>query len=285
MNTYELIEYAVKIGLLTVEVAYTLRNYLQKDDKQSQTEEKLRIVLEEALNYFQKQNNQQKFKEPFSNVNLLSHFMTTTQYIDNPTIQELCNQIMAHELVSPGVTPNRIMQILSTVSFEDMQKFQIICSMNIGIITDYNNDSIKPIARRRVMVPFNDTDEYSKKTGIYLTDINELQAIGLISYNSAGYYMSGIPCKHPLIYANGKTLYVLWHNKDRIPGGNILLTKAGECLFNVISECEIIDEYDIYVQAFMEYYGVAFAEQERYSIIKTERKFTLVTNRKNHDLM
>ena len=104
MNTYELIEYAVKVGLLTVEVAHAINNYIQKD-KESQIEEKLRKVIEESLKYFEGQNNYQKSKEPFSNINLLNQFMITTQSISNTTIEEVCDRIMSHELVSPGVTP------------------------------------------------------------------------------------------------------------------------------------------------------------------------------------
>lgn len=280
MNIYELIEYAVKIGLLTVKVAHALHTYIKKDNKQSQNEKNLQKVIEEALKYFEEQNNRTKSKEPFSNINLLSQFMSTAQNISNSSIQELCNQIMAHEFASPGVTPQRIMQILSIISLEDIQKFQIICSMNIGIITDYNNDlDDGSNAKKYVMVPFKDTDEYSKKIDIYLKDINELQAIGLITYNSNGYYISGIPCKHPLIYANGKTFYVLWHHKDEIPIGNILLTKAGDCLFNVMNECEIADGYDVDIREHMEHFGVTFAEQDMYSVFKTDGWFSLSRER------
>lgn len=280
MDTYELIEYAIKVGLLTAEVAHVLHNYIQKN-KQSQYEDQLRRVIEEALNYFEEHNSQQKCKEPFSDVNLLNQFMNTTQSIFDLSIQELCDRIMSHELVSPGVTPQRIFHILSIISFEDMQKFQIICSMNIGIVTNYNNDSRNnPIAERRVMVPFKNSDEYSQKIGIYLEDIHELQSLGLLTYSPSGSYLSGYPCKHPLVYANGKTFYVLWHHKDEIPIGNILLTRAGECLFNVINECEIANEYDIYVREFMENFGVTFAEQDMYSVAKTNGEFFLTAKRK-----
>lgn len=282
MNTYELIEYAVKIGLLSAEVACAIHNYIQKD-KQSRNEEKLRKVIEEALNYFEKQNNHQENKQPFSNINLLNQFMTTTQNISNSSIQDLCDHIMSHELVSPGVTPQRILQILSTISFEDMQKFQIICSMNIGIITDYDYDSFNgPNAIKRVMVPYKDTDEYAEKIDVYLNDINELQAIGLITYDPNGYYVSGISYKHPLIYANGKTLYVLWHPKNNMPIGNILLTKAGKCLFNVLSECDIADGYDIDIRKYMEHYNIAFAEQDTYNVFKTDGCFSVTRTRMNN---
>lgn len=284
MNTYEIIEYAVKIGLLTVEVGYALHNYIEKD-KQSQNEERLQRVIEAAINYFEEQNTQQKNKEPFSNINLLNQFMTTTQSISNTTIQELSDRIMSHELVSPGVTPQRIMQVLSTISFEDMQKFQIICSMNIGIITDYNNDlSHYSEAKKRIMAPIEDIREYNLKYNISLNDINELQSIGLITYSHDGYCVMGVDCKHPLIYANGKTFYVLWHYKDKLPIGDIVLTKTGQCLFNVINECEITDGYDVDVREYMEHAGVIFAEQDMYSVIKTDGWFSLIRNRKRKEL-
>lgn len=275
MSTYELIEQAVQIGLFTVEVARTIYEYMQKD-KQSYNEEKLRKIIEEALKYFEEQNNHQKSKEPFSNINLLNQFMITTQSISNTTIQDLCNKIMSHELVSPGVTPQRIMQILSIISFEDMQKFQIICSMNIGIITNYNNDLNRDSnAFKHIMAPIEDMQEYDLKYDISLDDINELQSIGLITIGENGYDITGFDCKHPLIYANGKTLYVLWHHKDKLPIGKILLTKTGECLFNVMNECEIADGYDVDVRKYMEHYGVVFAEQDMYTVYKTENWFSL----------
>ena len=283
MNTYELIEYAVKVVLLTAEVARVINNYIQKD-KESQSEEKLRKVIEEALKYFEEQNNHQKSKEPFSNINLLNQFIVTSQSISNTTIQELCDKIMSHELVSPGVTPQRIMQILSTISFEDMQKFQIICSMNIGIVTDYNNDSdSNPNAEKHIVVPYKNTVEYSEKINIYIDDINELQAIGLIAYSTNGYYITGVSCKHPLIYANGKTFYVLWHHKDELPVGKILLTKAGKCLANVINECDIADGYDTDIREYMENHDVAFAEQNMYNVFKTDGWFGVnQTKKKKH---
>ncbi len=281
MNTYELIEYAVRIGMLTLDVAYAIKDYIQKD-KESQSEEKIRKVIEESLKDF-KEQNRQKCKEPFSNINLINQFMTTTQNISNTSIQELCDKIMSHELVSPGVTPQRIMQVLSIISFEDMQKFQIICSMNIGIITDYNNDlSHDSNAQKHIMAPIEDIHEYNKKYNISLDDINELQSIGLITFNYNGYNLIGVDCKHPLIYANGKTFYVLWHHKDEVPIGNILLTKIGECLFNVTNECEIADGYDVDVREYMERCGIAFAEQDMYTVFKTDEWFSLSRTTKGH---
>ena len=275
MNIYELIEYAAKIGILTAEVACVLHDYIQKD-RQSQNEEKLQKVIEEAIDYFEKQKNQEENRMPFSNINLLNQFIFTSQSISNTTIQDLCNKIMSHELVSPGVTPQRIMQILSTISFEDMQKFQIICSMNIGIITNYNNNlNLGSNAYKHIMAPIEDMQEYDLKYNISLDDINELQSIGLITIGENGYDITGFDCKHPLIYANGKTLYVLWHHKDELPIGKILLTKTGECLFNVMNECEIADGYDVDVRKYMEHYGVVFAEQDMYTVFKTEKWFSL----------
>lgn len=280
MSTYELIEQAVQIGLFTIEVARTIYDYIQKD-KQSYNEEKLRKVIEEALKYFEEQNNHQKSKEPFSNINLLNQFMITTQSISNTTIEEVCDRIMSHELVSPGVTPQRIMQILSTISFEDFQKFQIICSMYIGIVTDYNDDSdIGPHAGKYVVVPYKNTIEYSEKINIYLDDINELQAIGLIAYSTSGYCISGVSCKHPLIYASGKTFYVLWHYKDELPVGKILLTKAGKCLANVINECDIADGYDVDIREYMENHDVVFAEQNMYNVFETDGWFGVKQTKK-----
>ncbi|WP_334091210.1 DUF2806 domain-containing protein, partial [Helicobacter typhlonius] len=245
-------------------------------NKQSQNEERLQKVIEEAINYFEKQKNQEENRMPFSNINLLNQFIITSQSISNTTIQDLCNKIMSHELVSPGVTPQRIMQILSIISFEDMQKFQIICSMNIGIITDYNNDlNQSSNAFKHIMAPIEDMQGYHLKYNISLDDINELQSIGLIAIGENGYDITGFDCKHPLIYANGKTLYVLWHYKDELPIGRILLTKTGECLFNVMNECEIADGYDVDVRKYMEHYGVVFSEQDMYTVFKTENWFSL----------
>lgn len=283
MSIYELIDCGVSVGLLTLEAAQVLHIYIQ-NNKDPQNEDSLKKVIEEAMEYFKEQNKHKESMIPFSNVNLLYQFIAATEHIYDPSIQNLCNRIMSHEFVSPGVIPQRIMQILSTLSFEDMQKFQIICNMYIGIITNYNNDlGNAPSASKRVMVPFKDTDEHSKKIGICLNDIYELQAIGLIAYNPSGYFITGVTCKHPLIYANGKTFYVLWHHKDELPVGNILLTKAGKCLFNVISECDITDGYDTDIREYMEHYGVAFAEQKMYSVIKANGWFSVVAEKRRID--
>lgn len=267
----------VQLGLLTIEIARELRSFFKGNNDSPQNEANQQRIIEETLKALEKQNIDAKREEPFSNIIWLRQFISGVQYISDMPIQEICGRILAQEFVSPGVTPKRMAQILSTISFEDMQKFQKICSMNIGIITNYNDYAFdrQPYAKKRIMVPFHDSDEYSQKIGIYLEDIHELQALGLITYSPGGSYISGVPCKHPLIYANGKTFYILWHNKDEIPVGNILLTRAGECLSNVINECEITDEYDKLVRGCMEYFGVQFAEQKMYSVFKTDGIFNL----------
>lgn len=281
MDIYELIRFGVEMGLLSIQMARELQGYFQKNSDSSQGQANQQGVITEALMELKERSNDLKQDGTFSDIGWLRQFISITQNISDTSMQKICGRILAQEIASPGVTPQRIGQILSVIAFEDMQKFQIISSMNIGIITNYNNDSLAgPCANKHVMVPFKDSDEYSHKIGIYLEDIHELQAMGLLTYNPNGCYISGIPCKHPLIYANGKTFYILWHHKDEIPIGNVLLTKAGQCLSDVMNECEIAAEYDKFVRGFMEHFGVEFAEQKMYSVIKTDRHFNLAVRKK-----
>ncbi len=283
MDTNDIITLGVQMGLLTIQIARELSSFFEGNNSSSPNEANQQRIIAEALKVLEERDIDEKREKTFSNIVWLRQFISGVQDISDMSIQEMCGRILAQEFISPGVTPQRMGQILSGISFEDMQKFQKISSMNIGIITRYNDDSFdRPHADKHVMVPFQDSDEYSEKIGIYLEDIYELQAMGLLTYNSVGCYISGVPCKHPLIYANGKTFYILWHHKDEIPVGNILLTKAGECLSNVMNECEITDEYDKLVCECMEHFGVEFAEQKMYSVIKTDGLFTLTARRRRY---
>lgn len=280
-NIYELIKFAVEAGLLTIEIARELQSYFHGDSDQSQEQQ----VISEALMTLKEKNINSNQEKPFSDIGWLRQFMSETQKIYDIQTQEICGRILAHEFVFPGVTPQRMGQILSAITFEDMQKFQIISSMNIGIVTDYNNDSPAPDSQEHVMVPFNfsGATEYSEKFGICLDDVLELQAMGLLTYNSGGYDIRGYVCKYPLIYARGETFYILWHPKDIIPIGTIVLTKAGKCLSDAINECEIVDEYAHYVRAYMEHLGIAFAEQKRYTVCKANGHYMLTVTAKKHN--
>ena len=281
MDIYGAIAFGVQIGLLSIEIARELKGFFKENDDLSPNVVNQQKIIVEALKILKKPDINANRENVFSNTVWLHQFISGVQEISDMSVQKICGRILAQEFILPGVTPQRMGQILSGISFEDMQKFQRICSMNIGIITNYNDDSLGgPNAGKHIMVPFHDSDEYSEKIGVYLEDIYELQALGLLTYSSNGCYISGVPCKHPLIYANGKTFYILWHHKDEIPTGNITLTKAGSCLSNVIDECEITDEYDKLVCGCMEHFGVEFAEQKMYSVFKTDGRFTLTTRRR-----
>ncbi len=271
MDVYGVIGFGVQIGLLSIEIARELKSFFKENDNLSPNKANQQRIIIEALKVLEKLNIDVNREKEFSNIVWLRQFLSGMQGISDTSIQEVCGRILAQEFTSPGVTPQRMEQILSGMAFEDMQKFQRMSSMNIGIITNYNDDSFGgPNAEKCIMVPFVDSDEYSEKIGIYLEDILELQALGLLTYSSNGCYISGVPCKHPLIYANGKTFYILWHHEDEIPTGNITLTKAGRCLSNVINESEITNEYDKLVRECMEHFGVEFAEQKMYSVFKTD---------------
>ncbi len=275
----EMIVQAIELATAAINAGSVLRQYINKREKNREEINQANIV---SLAVANAKENTDFSDSSMVDVGWVSEFLDAARFVTDENMQVLWSKVLAHEFENPGVTPRRMHRILNELTFSDMQVFQKIASMRIALVSDYYGTNA-PVADEHIMVPFSDTDRDCEKMGIYIEDINELVAIGVIAYSSDGYYITKVTEPHPLIYANGTTFLVLKHKDDEIPIGHILLTKVGECIARAIKDCAIQDNYADLVLDYMSYYRVIIVEQTTYEILKhDDHDYSVTRSLRNH---
>lgn len=269
---------SLALGLIGngLNLAAALKNYLNARDNQATILANSIVFAKEGTDFSD---------DAEVNLGWVKDFLDTAKYVSDPDMQTMWGKILAQEFENPGVTPRRIDRILSEITPYDMHKFQLICSMKIGIISEYKGEG-QPKVKEYLFVPFLDTDDGCKKLGIWLEDLLELEAMGLINLSSDeyGFHTEAIKYETPLVFANGKTFYVKHFPNNHWPTGHVILTQAGECISNAILPCDLPDVYAEFVWSFLRFSGVELLNQSIYEVKKNEDGIYTVIREKNHSL-
>ena len=160
-------------------------------------------------------------------------FMDAASYVSSDKMQEIWGRILAKEFEEPGTTPKSMIRILSEISPECADAFSKIANMKILLIQLEGDDAKDTLTR--YFVPYRDNENYMVQLGLKLEMMNELESLGLITFNYLNGYLTEnakMTSKNIIIWANGKSLFMK-NSKSEIPIGNVLLTKAGEALSNI----------------------------------------------------
>ena len=160
-------------------------------------------------------------------------FMDAASYVSSDKMQEIWGRILAKEFEEPGTTPKSMIRILSEISPECADAFSKIANMKVLLIQLEGDDAKDALTR--YFVPYRDNENYMVQLGLKLEMMNELESLGLITFNYLNGYLTEnakMTSKNIIIWANGKSLFTK-NSKSEIPIGNVLLTKAGEALSNI----------------------------------------------------
>lgn len=256
--------------------------YIEEVEKSNMPSESKIIAILNAKETLKRLKNQSKIVEiavenakqdtDFSNksgVNgdWLDRFMDAAKFVTDEQMQLIWGKVLSKEFEKPGATPSSLIRILSEITWESAVAFKKICSMNL-IMALIGDDGKVKSARTDIIVPYDDNSITLAKMGLSFDVINELDTIGLIKFKSIlGFNTDKIVEETIATYVNGKTEVIVEHKENTIPKGNIMLTKAGECLRNITS-CEEICGYDNMIKAYFTKHGIKYMEKPIYEIIK-----------------
>lgn len=174
----------------------------------------------------------------------ISLFMDKCKNINNEDIKIIWAQILARECNENGTITKRFLNVLSMLDKEDADSFNRLIQFQIRTGEDYING--KPI----ILIYGHMLAPYYERNGLCNEDIFALESAGLIrcdDLHGVNYPNNG---KKECIFSYFDTLIKLHSDEDKIPMGNISLTKEGHVLAKIIK----IDKIDSFPNHIREYY-------------------------------
>lgn len=166
---------------------------------------------------------------------LISRLIDAGKFVSDEELQLLWGNVLAGELEHPGTTPKNVVRILSEISKEYATVFASLCSLRVDILADTGNDI--EYCGQDLMVFL--TNNYLKEMNINLNIIRELEQLGLINFVDIGHYSRTITNKdYPYVHivCNDHVITAI-NTKDKFPTGQIILTKAGQCISRFAPAC------------------------------------------------
>lgn len=177
-----------------------------------------------------------------------SRFFESAQHVSDSEMQTIWGRILAEEVVSPNSVPKSLIHILSIIDKQSAMVFNTLCNYFITI------------GKENLLI-CNLKNPYSfwSDKGINLSNISNLDSLGLISHQKDGYAFDYEQACDKTIDFNfpisicGKKCIILYEAYPDMPKkislGNVTLTNSGHALFKCIkkqanNECfEFVFEY------------------------------------------
>lgn len=196
----------------------------------------------------------------------LERFMDSAKFVSSEDVQIIWGKILSKEFEKPGSTPLNMTRILSEITSEYAQAFKKICSMQIMLVEINSNGDIVQ-KTQKVMVPYKYNPDAFGKIGLSFNAINELETLGLIKLEPIkGYVFKNLTGNTVLSYINGKTETIVEYKTKNFPMGNIVLTKVGACLKDIIP-LETIVGYEDIIKNYLLKRNVKYMDESNYQII------------------
>ncbi|WFO51380.1 DUF2806 domain-containing protein [Aeromonas veronii] len=147
----------------------------------------------------------------------ISYFFEKCRNISDAEIQVVWARILAGESNNPGSFSKKTIEIISTLDKSDANLFTTLCSFSVRgrsefvLVLDYN-------------------DEFYKNHGITFPSLNDLEAIGLVKFNSS--QNLALLRQPKIVFLNYFDIPIRFtlaqeHNNN-LDIGAIILTRAGE---------------------------------------------------------
>lgn len=153
-------------------------------------------------------------------IDWLVRFFEHVKLISDTEMKELWAKILSHESNEPGMFSKRTLNIVSELDKKDALMFTNLCKF---VFTP-----IGPLV-------FDSKNEIYHKYGLHFVNLNHLENIGLIKFNSfSGLVVSDEPQLSKLSYFN-KSVEVKFTNADQcnLSIGSVFLTNEGEELLKI----------------------------------------------------
>ena len=209
----------------------------------------------------------------------LDRFMDSAGFVSSEEIQLIWGKILANEFERPGSTPPNMIRILSEITPKLAMAFRVICSMNV-FICPLREDGDIAMGFQRIFVPYTMNNDRLHDLGLSFNVLNELEALGVIRFNSmSGYVSKGITQEKVLMCIGDRLEVLEEHKNNEVPIGNVLLTSVGEALRAITDPEEIEDYYDM-VKKYLDAERVKLAEEHDY-FLEIEDDDTMAISRRS----
>lgn len=164
----------------------------------------------------------------------LERFMDAAKFVSDEKVQLLWGNILAKEFEEPNSTPPSVIRVLTEITPRYAKAFQVLCSLECSIFPEISDNVDMLILSKK----FDYLDEY----GFSLHELTELQMLGLIQIETAGYVIQfdrnedrEIRC----VYGEDEVVIREYPDKQ-FPIGIVHLTEAGKLISGFV-EKEIVD--------------------------------------------
>ena len=203
--------------------AAIINNYKQIIKEYKNCEE----VIEKAKAFLSLKADPKKVDEDW-----FTFFFDKVKLISNENVQEMWAKILAGEVNQPGKFSKSLIHSLSVI---DDSQARVFCNISRYCMHEKNSENIHPI----IFIASN-VDTY-KALGIDFESLIELQNLGLLQCNfEKEFIFTG---RKYLVYGNRVIeVYGTQKSKKKIKVGNVLLTKNGQTLYEIVEP--IYKEFD-----------------------------------------
>lgn len=179
-------------------------------------------------------------EEPVSQ-DFVHSFFEEFDGISDPEVHKIAGRLLAGEVARPGSFPRRTMRVLSDMESSEFRLFAALCrfSWAFGLF-----------GRRFMPLVFDVADSIYLQNGLNFESLQELDSLGLISFNSLTGFSQNFKEIDDLIvttvYGPSIIDISLKDKGNKISIGNVILTDAGKRLLP-LTNAEIIPEFTQYV--------------------------------------
>lgn len=195
----------------------------------------------------------------------LERFMDSAKFVSDEDVQALWGNVLAGEFERPNSTPPSVIRILTEITPRYARVFQILCSLEIGIIT-LNEKNDRFSYEHHIVLPPNYS--YLNEYDITFSTLSELQMLGLIQFDVLQGFILQFDCeKHAklhLVYGENAATIISYPNKN-FPIGTVVLTAAGRSIAR-FADREMIGGHFEEVVQFLKTKNVVFSEKPEISV-------------------
>lgn len=176
-------------------------------------------------------------------------FMDKARLISNSEVQKLWGKILAGEANKPGSISRQLLNILSYMDKENAENFTNISRFVVEPIYksgEVGDDRLLLITRKY-------SDGYYHQHGVSLEGLRSLQSYGLIDVMQNRHFVVhySYHSEKPIIgICYDKDSMDFLNEKHEIPQGEVIFTKVGQELFNVLSIEPVEDFWEKVVKPF-----------------------------------
>jgi len=198
-----------QIEITEIQRRAVLRFVAEESKKQANMES----VTTKALPELEDNSRPQDVEEDW-----LVHFFDKCRLVSDDEMQQLWARVLAGEANSPGHYSLRTITALSTLSKDEGELFQNVCS-HFWLI---NN-------AWQVLV-YDHEDRVYQSRGITFPSLTHLDDIGLISYDSlAGFQLTKLPKRIPAIFCKDKLVIEFKSDENNsLDLGHVMMTRVGK---------------------------------------------------------